>query len=502
MQFSDKLVFLMNITQTSNKELASGISVDPSLISLLRTGKRKQPRNVIHIHNMAAFFAKKCSADFQRNALAEMLGQSSICATMPTDILEKRLETWLLKDSGIIDHLIEGVKSISEVPHIIKNDTEDSQINTDSVFYFGEEGRRKVMKNTMEIIRKSKKTDPILISSDDNLEWLLSDYMLTKKIQSDLLDIINKGYTFYQIMPAINFLPRYAESLQFWLPMYSTGRVKVFYFPRLRDNLYRRSMIIVPGCSVQISNAIGLGNSSDITVFSTDAKVVDAYTAQFHELLSMCRPALAVYPNIQDFNIHFKDLLDRQGDIIQMVAPLSVNTIPRELMEYCVENASSSWKDSFQMYLNYIEDFEESLHHRTYIDIARLATVDEICSGKVSIGSPFPENSWQLYYTPESYIKHLENILRLMDEYENYYFIPYSGSAWEDYNLFVNMDGLALLVHTSDPILMLEIIRPEMVMACREYLLRKAERVGYDGIQKTKHYLTIKDLIRNLKEKL
>lgn len=29
MEFNDKLVFLMKITQTSNKELASGISVDP-----------------------------------------------------------------------------------------------------------------------------------------------------------------------------------------------------------------------------------------------------------------------------------------------------------------------------------------------------------------------------------------------------------------------------------------------------------------------------------------
>lgn len=45
MQFNDKLIFLMNITHTSNKELANNISVDPSLISLLHTGKRKQPQN-------------------------------------------------------------------------------------------------------------------------------------------------------------------------------------------------------------------------------------------------------------------------------------------------------------------------------------------------------------------------------------------------------------------------------------------------------------------------
>ena len=41
MQFSDKLDFLMRITNTTNKELSQAISVDRSLISLLRTGKRK-----------------------------------------------------------------------------------------------------------------------------------------------------------------------------------------------------------------------------------------------------------------------------------------------------------------------------------------------------------------------------------------------------------------------------------------------------------------------------
>ncbi len=45
MEFHDKLIFLMNITQTSNKELAHPLSVDPSLISLFRSGKRNPPRN-------------------------------------------------------------------------------------------------------------------------------------------------------------------------------------------------------------------------------------------------------------------------------------------------------------------------------------------------------------------------------------------------------------------------------------------------------------------------
>ena len=56
--------------------------------------------------------------------------------------------------------------------------------------------------------------------------------------------------------------------------------------------------------------------------------------------------------------------------------------------------------------------------------------------------------------------------------------------------------GLAPVVRTSAPPLMLEIRRPEMVMACQEHLLRKAEKVGYEGIHKSKIRHQVMDLIK------
>ena len=200
----------------------------------------------------------------------------------------------------------------------------------------------------MQILRQAEGPSSVLMVSDDNLEWLLSNYMLTRQLQSDLLELMNKGITFHQIMPAMNFINRYTEAMQFWLPMYATGQMKVYYYPRLRDNLYRRSIVIVPGRCVRISTAIGLGSSSDITMFSTDPELVKAFTVQFQEHLALCRPAL--------------------------------------------------------------------------------------------------------------------------------------------------------LIHASEPILVLDIRRPEMVLACREHLLRKAEKVEYSGIQRAKSRMELKALIRELQE--
>ena len=128
MIFSDKPNFLMNLTQTANKDLAVGISVDRSLISLLRTGKRGMPRNHDHISHMALFFAQKCTADFQRHALSEMLGQTILRSSMPTDVLAKYLEKWLINDSRTAEHLFDGINAAQALPKTKKELPETTDI--------------------------------------------------------------------------------------------------------------------------------------------------------------------------------------------------------------------------------------------------------------------------------------------------------------------------------------------------------------------------------------
>lgn len=355
----------------------------------------------------------------------------------------------------------------------------------------------------MKIINETETPGSILISSDDNLEWLLSDYTLRQKIQANFMAITQRGFTIHQIMPAINYLPRFAEALQFWLPIYSTGKAKVYYYPRLRDNLYRRSMIILPGRCVRISSAIGLGSSSDVTIFSTDPDVVNAYIHQFEDHLALCRPALSAHTEFKDFSRLFDEVNLKQGNLVTMGSPLSPYTIPRVLFEHIIREIDDpDWKSAFQSNLDRLADFEELLNQRQCIDMTRLATPEEVRSGKVYIGTPHKTYQNQPVYTPETSILHLKNILRLMDRYENYYFVPYDGTDWESYNLIVNGDGPALLFRIDSVPLMLEMQRPALVLACQEHLLRKAEKLGYDGIQKKRARIQILGLIRDLEREL
>ena len=71
MQFYEKLIFVMNLTQTTNRELALAAQVDPSIISRFRSGKRGLPRNLELLRSMSDFLAERCTGEYQRRALSE-----------------------------------------------------------------------------------------------------------------------------------------------------------------------------------------------------------------------------------------------------------------------------------------------------------------------------------------------------------------------------------------------------------------------------------------------
>lgn len=500
--FSEKLSFLMHLSNVSNKTLAAELNVDPSMISLMRTGKRKLPRNPVLARKLSIYFARSCSAAFQRQALSEMLGQRSISASMPVEVLTMRIENWL-KGEGedIADAILTNIQANPEaVPDVEASSPPPSVApRGETVYFYGENGRKNATILLIEQLQQLEQPCPILIVVDDNLEWLLSDYSLSKKLQHTFLALAKRGFTFYQIIPPLNYINRYVDSLQFWLPLYVTGQIKVYYFPRLRGNLYRHSTVVVPGRCVQHAHAVGPGSDGDIVLFSADENLVHGYEKQFQVHIALCRPSLAVHRETVECFECFTKFPEQPGDIIRWTNGLSINSMPRDLIERCILDAvNPDWAHAFSVYLNKMPNFEELLRSHTCIEMGRLATAEDVRAGRVSIDMFVRDPAQMLYYTPETYVRHLRSILAFMEQYENYTFLPIHDQEESDFNIFVNESGVALVVRTTLPLLMLEITRPLMVTAFRENLLRKAERIGCDNSTRQRTRLEIRALIQEL----
>ena len=333
MQFCDKLDFLMKISNTANKELAQGIAVDRSLVSLLRTGRRPRPRNLDHIHRIARFLAPRITTDFQRHAVADMLGQISIRSSLPTDMLVDALEKWLIGDQDMVDHFVDSLTA-PPAPTTPPLPQPQQSVSRDTRFFFGNEGRREAMRYMASMLNGLKDPCDILVASDGNMDWLLEDYDFSCEMRDGLVTAMDREITLYQILPSMNFINSYIESLRFWLPMYTSGRARVFYYPRLRDNLYRHSSIIVPGHAVNSVSGIGLQSTTQVSMVSGQPELINAYSALFQNHLALCRPAMELHSSMSEYAACYRDYFSRDGAIIQQVSPLPITTMPPELMRY------------------------------------------------------------------------------------------------------------------------------------------------------------------------
>lgn len=551
MTFQEKLQFLMKITQTSNKELAKAISVDPSLISLLRTGRRKLPQNLEHVRKMAAYFTRQSTADYQRQAIAEMLDMPVLRSSLPASRVEEAIFQWMCKESDSVTRLLDvlaevpvasvadsfemmeqGNNDISEqnlmkngisgkscvLDHTISGDGSDSdrlqelkglfsaekkqEKESDFPefqFFFGSEGKMEALRRSIGLNFSGGDKPEFLVVTGESMGWMLDDYSLRKDYVTKFITALQCGMRVRQIMPSMNLLSRCVDSIRQWLPMYATGQVDAYYYPRMRDNLYSRSMLILPGVYAMVSTALGPDYSEPITLLTTNLRMVEALTKEFYTLLSQCKPALKVCQDPDGAAKCFQKILCKDGDIVQMVSPMSATTAPSELLEECIavtENKAA--KNTYQLYLDTKDIFEERLKQSSFYDLSRLPSAKEILTGEIPIIIPYKVIPDIPCYTPERYILHLRNVLRLLNEYENYHFIPVDDASMYGYNLVTAEEGIAMLVKNTLPPLFLKIERPVIVQACQEHLYRMAGQIGYKGIYREKIKSRIRTLIQEL----
>ena len=509
MTFQEKLQFLMKITQTSNKELANNISVDPSLISLLRTGRRKMPQNLSHVRKMASYFARHCNAEYQRQAVAEMLELPALRSDTSVSRLEQTLFRWLCGEEDPVSRLLDVLtevpvsEAVSAIPPVNENTALSETSGPENQFFFGDSGRLEAFRRSLQLYPADPYSAEFFVISDESVDWLMDDYALRKDFMSKFLSGLQNGMKVHQIMPSMNLLNRCVASIRQWLPLYATGQVNAYYYPRLRDNLYSRSMLILPGAYAMVSTSVGPDFTDHITFLTTDPQLIDAFCREFHTLLSQCRPALKTSTDPEMAFQFFHKILYQKGDMAQMVSPISAPTAPAALLEDCIASTQdSSLQDTFRLYLDTESSLEEWLKTNTFLDLSRLPSLQEILTGKVPVITPCHPAPDRPFYTPQRYLLHLRNIFRLMEQYENYHFVPIDDKIPSTFNLITAESGSALLVKTTPPMLFLEIDRPIIVQACQEYLYRQAGQIGYKGIYREKIKSRIRTLIQETEQYL
>ncbi len=293
MSFSDKLDFLLNLTNTSNSTLAKHTSLDPSFISRLRSGSRKPSRNENYISQMSATLVKRCKEDYHLKGLKDKLQADNIPHKQDGKSLEAIVENWLRDSSN--EHNSNVGSFIKKLDEFSFRKQSAVQMDTGTNYshspmqdvYHGIEGKRSAVIRFLLEILNSRKTHTLYLYSDEDLAWLIDDPKFTLEWSMLFMQVLQKGNKVKIVHTITRSLDEMFAAIKEWMPFYLTGNIEPYYYPRTRDVNFTRTIFIAPELCAVSSNSMGRTISNNLNFYLTDQDAVSALFYEFDVFLKL-----------------------------------------------------------------------------------------------------------------------------------------------------------------------------------------------------------------------
>ena len=288
----DKLDFLMRVTETKNNLLGKAISFDPSYISRIRTGARGVPKHRDFIYPTAAFFAQAVQTEAQKKALADKLCPGR---AWPEDANAAiaLIANWLKEDIGADAAYSQFFNAADSLQS--PENAADSFPKSPAEYFFGNVGKRQCVLQFLTELAAVNEPPRLLLHSDEDMLWLYEDPNFVKSWAILLKTILQKGGRIVIVHTVQRTLEEMLEAIAKWLPLYTTGRIEPYYCPRLRDNIFKRTLFIASGKAAIFSHTMSEAGKNRLNVLFHDTRVVEALEKDFHDFLAICRPLMKIY---------------------------------------------------------------------------------------------------------------------------------------------------------------------------------------------------------------
>ena len=243
---SGKLDFLMKLTDTSNSALGRALGFDPSYISRIRSGKRGLPKDRFFLEPAAAFFAEQLQEHpLRRNTAAEALCPGRSWPETANEA-EKLLLGWFSlderQDTERVERLLNGLAAARLMWPEAKLPPEGGG-PAGTVFYYGTEGKREAVLRLLQDYYATDAPKELLIYTDEKVVWLSADAAYTQRWSETVLRLIERGVRIRIIHTVSRERGEMLDGLRRWTPLYLTGAVEAWYYPKPRDGVFRRRLV-------------------------------------------------------------------------------------------------------------------------------------------------------------------------------------------------------------------------------------------------------------------
>lgn len=494
MEFSEKLTFLLNITNTTGAQLAQALEVKSSIISLYKTGKRETPKKESTLKRFADFFASKINDDYQRQALFEIMELPPVSQPFSAEELSDTILMWLAGKKYIaIDPGLKLLTAFERKDEIFPTDFSISPSGSSVNFARGMSGKREVLRNFLSYILTIENPKTLYLQDDDSVEWILNDITLINEIMNTVKVLASRGCRIVQFLPPTSnssSIKIYTD----WMPLYFSSQVDVYYYPRFRDNSFRNSILALDDKAAYFSMGIYDGSSPSFAGIVKTPMAVTVFTDILDDYKRICRDAFIVLRSIQDIDIMRDQMSNLPVPRISSRSMLPHELLSPSLVQLTNDYLASLGNVSYRVpkVSTYVNFFKEQ-----HTDICKVYTKEQILNGEASISIPDFIGVEGPKYTVETYREHLSCILKAMQEHDNYTFIP-SPAINDPVTLIIRRSARAILMHKSIHPNVLLVTEPDLIRILEEHLDQRVDKLHYGRDIRKHSMIFLKNLIKEL----
>lgn len=476
MTFAEKFDFLLKLTGTSNSVLARHMRLDPSYISRLRHGSRSLPRNSEYLPGLCAFLLRRCPGAEQRRALCQAVeaAEEADDATV-----ERRLLRWLCDEEAgaLVRALLSDFSGLEPSPR----KQVDQYTQNEAFAFYGDEGRRQSTITLFNLALQQPGPVTLLLYSDEDAAWMNKSSSFSYEWSTLLWQIILRGGRVKVIHKVSHNIDEMFDVIRRWLPFYASGAIEPYYYPRLRDGIYKRTLSVIPGMAAAFSTSIGQQTGVATTFLTRERQAVDSFTNEFSSYVALCRPLIEFFDiSSPTFPETVQTYLDRDPASILKSDSLSLTTVPQRVLRRLEGRIDPAVEASLRrIHTAWSRRITGNAAGRPICHIIRLARPEDVMAGRVPISCVGMLSGEAVYYEPEEYCQHLENILRLLDSHPWLRVVLDDGPA-AGYTLHVFEERDVYIFKEQPPYIVFRIRESNTVAAFWDYLERMREELSRD----------------------
>ncbi|UWG98631.1 transcriptional regulator [Dehalobacter sp. DCM] len=477
MQFNEKLDFLMNITKTTNSALSIYTRIDASHISRLRKGQRGALKDITSINAMATYFASHCKEDYQRKAICDALDANPFNseASELSALISRWLSGEVKNEVSTVGNFLSGFSNYTSRQSVplfyVSEKIPKKNVPAVSIFY-GVEGKKQAVIHFLTDVLTQGTPNTLLLFSDEPTDWMTADREFAMKWASLMFQILMKGNRIKIIHTVSRNLDEMLNAINQWMPLYMTGAIEPYFYPKKRDGIFKQTLFIAPNVSAVISRSVGHMLNQAANLFFKDKKAIKAYEEEYKQYLILCKPLMMIFTS-KDEATYFHTLLEfekEKSDSLIKTESLSLLTMPEAVTSSIISRLGKNGENLINYQKSRVILFEALLKTNIFSEIICLPDVTTVLASKVKVASSDMLSGGSAYYTPQEYVLHLERLVDLLKTYSNFHIYLTSEITEDRYTVYSKEDVGTIVAKTSTPSIILAMNENNMTAAFWDFL--------------------------------